>query len=71
MGSLKEFRDMVEFVDSTKGDLKPVISRVVEGFTDLKKLDDLFNDMKSGKQFGKLVIRIEKKTNQTGEKSNL
>ncbi|KAI5290195.1 hypothetical protein KEM54_002237 [Ascosphaera aggregata] len=72
MGSLKEFRDMVYFVDRAKGGLKPVISRVVNTFTDLKMLDGLWDDMKSGKQFGKLVIRIEKGTDKIrAEKSQL
>ncbi|KAI5299956.1 putative monocarboxylate transporter mch1 [Ascosphaera pollenicola] len=71
MGSLKEFRDMIAFVNSTKGAFKPVVSRVIEGFTDLKQLDELFEDMKAGKQFGKLVVKIDGGPERTGEKSHL
>jgi D-arabinose 1-dehydrogenase-like Zn-dependent alcohol dehydrogenase len=56
MGSRKEFKDMVEFVKEKK--LKPVISRVVQGIDNVKALDDLFDYMKGGSQFGKLVIEI-------------
>jgi D-arabinose 1-dehydrogenase-like Zn-dependent alcohol dehydrogenase len=55
MGSRKEFADMMRFVDQKK--LKPVISRVVKGM-DLQQIDGLFDDMKTGSQFGKLVIDI-------------
>jgi D-arabinose 1-dehydrogenase-like Zn-dependent alcohol dehydrogenase len=55
MGSRKEFAEMVKFVDEKQ--LKPVISRVVKGL-DLEKIDGLFDDMKAGSQFGKLVIEI-------------
>jgi D-arabinose 1-dehydrogenase-like Zn-dependent alcohol dehydrogenase len=57
MGSRKEFSDMIKFVDEKK--LKPVISRVVQGL-DLEKIDGLFEDMKSGSQFGKLVVELHK-----------
>jgi D-arabinose 1-dehydrogenase-like Zn-dependent alcohol dehydrogenase len=55
MGSRKEFFDMIKFTNEKK--LKPVISRVVQGL-DLEKIDTLFQDMKSGSQFGKLVIDL-------------
>jgi NADPH:quinone reductase-like Zn-dependent oxidoreductase len=57
MGSKKEFRDMVEFVREKK--IHPVVSRVVRGLVDLEGIDALFEDMKAGKQFGKLVIQID------------
>lgn len=57
MGSRKEFKDMVDFVRSTKA--KPVVSRVVQGF-DLEEINGLFEDMKKGSQFGKLVIEVSK-----------
>jgi len=57
MGSRKEFADMMEFVQTHK--LKPVVSRVVQGF-DLAAIDTLFDDMKKGSQFGKLVVEISK-----------
>jgi len=57
MGSRKEFADMVAFVKEKK--LTPVVSRVVQGL-DLDAIDGLFEDMKKGSQFGKLVIELSK-----------
>ncbi len=57
MGSRKEFKDMVDFVKSTKA--KPVVSRVVQGL-DIDAINGLFDDMKKGSQFGKLVVEISK-----------
>lgn len=57
MGSRKEFKDMVDFVKSTK--VKPVVSRVVQGF-DLDAINGLFEEMKKGSQFGKLVVEISR-----------
>ncbi|ENH69118.1 hypothetical protein HZS61_012904 [Fusarium oxysporum f. sp. conglutinans] len=54
MGSRKEFRDMVTFVNEKK--IRPVISRTIKGLDNLQGIDDLFKDMDQGKQFGKLVI---------------
>ncbi|KAI1031058.1 hypothetical protein LB504_000015 [Fusarium proliferatum] len=54
MGSRQEFQDMVAFVDSKE--IRPVISRVVQG---LSSLADMFDDMKAGRQMGKLVITID------------
>lgn len=58
MGSRKEFREMVEFV--REHSIRPVVSRVVRGLDNLEGIDELFEDMKAGKQFGKLVILIDK-----------
>lgn len=59
MGSRKEFKDMIEFVKANK--IHPVISRVVQtDLSDIEGLDSLFQDMKEGKQFGKLVIEFGK-----------
>lgn len=59
MGSRKEFADMVKFVQEKN--LKPVVSRSVGGGLDnLEGIDSLFEDMKAGKQFGKLVIEVAK-----------
>jgi len=60
MGSRKEFADMVKFVDNKK--LRPVISRTVTGLDNLDGIDGLFEDMKSGSQFGKLVIEVVKES---------
>jgi D-arabinose 1-dehydrogenase-like Zn-dependent alcohol dehydrogenase len=57
MGSRQEFRDMVAFVDR-KG-IRPVISRTVQGLSNLRDIDNLFDEMKAGRQMGKLVIDIE------------
>lgn len=56
MGSTKEFREMVEFVRQKR--IRPVVSRVVTGLKNLEGIDGLFDDMKNGKQFGKLVVEI-------------
>lgn len=56
MGSRKEFAEMVQIVRDRK--LKPVISRSVKGLENLDGINELFDDMKSGKQFGKLVVEI-------------
>ncbi|KAF2089555.1 NAD(P)-binding protein [Saccharata proteae CBS 121410] len=58
MGSRLEFSQMVDFVNTMN--LKPVVSRVVSGLENLEAIDGLFEDMKSGSQFGKLVIEITK-----------
>ena len=57
MGSRKEFADMMEFIRTKH--IKPIISRVVQGF-ELGPIDDLFEDMKKGSQFGKLVVDMSK-----------
>ncbi|PSR80169.1 hypothetical protein BD289DRAFT_462638 [Coniella lustricola] len=56
MGSRQEFREMVKFVQERQ--IRPVVSRVVKGLRNIGEIDGLFDDMKNGKQFGKLVIDI-------------
>jgi len=56
MGSRKEFKDMVAFVNEKK--IKPVVSRVVKGIDNISEIDTLFDDMKKASQFGKLVVEI-------------
>lgn len=59
MGSRKEFKQMVDFVKQNK--THPVVSRVLQtDLDDIAGLDGLFEDMKAGKQFGKLVIEFTK-----------
>ncbi|KAL9099780.1 MAG: hypothetical protein Q9163_004767 [Psora crenata] len=58
MGSRREFGEMVRFVAEKK--IRPVVDRVVDGLEDLEGIDGLFEDMKMGRQFGKLVVRIER-----------
>lgn len=48
---------MLDFVKSSK--VKPVVSRVAQGF-DLEAINGLFEEMKKGSQFGKLVVEISK-----------
>jgi D-arabinose 1-dehydrogenase-like Zn-dependent alcohol dehydrogenase len=55
MGSRKEFADMIEFVKTKQ--VKPVISRTVQGL-DIDAINGLFEDIKKGSQFGKLVVEI-------------
>ncbi|KAF2401942.1 NAD(P)-binding protein [Trichodelitschia bisporula] len=55
MGSRKEFADMIKFVQEKQ--LRPVISRSVRGL-DIEAIDGLFEDMKKGTQFGKLVVEV-------------
>ncbi|OIW28435.1 oxidoreductase [Coniochaeta ligniaria NRRL 30616] len=57
MGSKREFGEMVEFVRVNK--IRPVVSRTVRGIDNLEGIDGLFEDMKAGRQFGKLVIEFE------------
>jgi len=56
-GSRAEFKALVEFVQENK--IRPVISRTVKGLQNLDAIDGLFEDMKLGKQFGKLVIEVD------------
>ncbi|KAJ5282060.1 hypothetical protein N7505_000040 [Penicillium chrysogenum] len=59
MGSRKEFKEMIEFVNAKK--IHPVVSRVLQTeLDDLSAIDGLFEDMKKGTQFGKLVIEFGK-----------
>lgn len=58
MGSRKEFGDMIAFVQETK--MKPIVSKVAKGLDNLAGIDELFEEMKGGRQFGKLVIEIAK-----------
>ena len=59
MGSRKEFSDMIAF--TTEKQLQPVVSRVVQGL-DIAAIDTLFEDMKKGSQFGKLVVELQGKS---------
>ncbi|KAK2590732.1 hypothetical protein QQS21_011582 [Conoideocrella luteorostrata] len=56
MGSKKEFKDMVAFVNEKK--IKPVVSKTVKGLGNLDGIEGLFKDMDAGTQFGKLVVEI-------------
>jgi D-arabinose 1-dehydrogenase-like Zn-dependent alcohol dehydrogenase len=54
MGSLKEFKEMVEFVD--KHNIEPVVYKTLRGF---EQVEDGFQIMKAGQQFGKVVVVID------------
>ncbi|KAK8090922.1 zinc-type alcohol dehydrogenase-like protein YogA [Apiospora phragmitis] len=63
MGSRAEFGAMVAFVRAHK--VQPVVSRTVRsGLEDLDAIDGLYEDMRQGKQFGKLVIEISPERGQ-------
>ncbi|GAP83560.1 putative zinc-binding dehydrogenase [Rosellinia necatrix] len=56
MGSRREFRDMVDFV--REREIRPVVSRVAKGLDNFADIEALFEDIREGRQFGKLVIQI-------------
>ncbi|MCJ1431653.1 hypothetical protein MMC27_001008 [Xylographa pallens] len=57
MGSRAEFRAMVAYVAKEK--IRPIASRVIDGgLQNLEGIESLFDDMKAGRQFGKLVIAV-------------
>lgn len=56
MGSRKEFKDMVAFVGDKK--VTPIVSQVAKGLDNIKDIDALFEQMRTGSQFGKLVVEI-------------
>ena len=56
LGSRTEFRDMINFVKDSR--IKPIISRTVKGLDCVDAIDDMFEDIRAGKQFGKLVIEM-------------
>ncbi|EGX88984.1 alcohol dehydrogenase [Cordyceps militaris CM01] len=57
MGSRREFRDMVAFVNEHR--IKPVVSQSIRGLGNLEQINGLFDVMAAGRQFGKLVIEID------------
>ncbi|GAM84667.1 hypothetical protein ANO11243_026660 [Dothideomycetidae sp. 11243] len=67
MGSRKEFADMVRFVADKR--IVPVVSRSFKGLHDIAAIDGLFEDMKKGSQFGKLVVVIDE--DEEGAQSKL
>jgi len=59
MGSRKDFKEMVQFVKQHK--IYTVVSRVLQTeLDDVAGIDTLFDELKEGKQFGKLVIEFGK-----------
>ena len=48
---------MVKYVQTK--DIRPVVSKIIESrLDDVTQLESLFEEMRSGNQFGKLVVRI-------------
>lgn len=56
LGSRTEFHDMVNFIKEKE--IKPIISRSVQGLDCVDAIDGLMEDMKTGIHFGKLVVEI-------------
>lgn len=56
LGSRTEFSDMVQFVEAKQ--IRPIIGRTVRGLDKLEAIEGLFEDLKAGRQFGKLVIGV-------------
>ena len=69
MGSRREFKEMVQFVSEKK--IRPVVGRVVSGIDNLEAIEDLFEDMKQGRQFGKLIVRINIDDNRDEARAKL
>ncbi|KAK9783897.1 putative Cytochrome P450 [Seiridium cardinale] len=56
LGSRTEFTDMVKFVGQKQ--IRPIVCRTVKGLDCVDAIDGLFDELKAGKQFGKLVIEL-------------
>ncbi|KAI9036915.1 uncharacterized protein KD926_001159 [Aspergillus affinis] len=58
LGSRREFAEMVGFVREKR--ITPVIfSRVLNGIENVKAIEEQFDILRSGRQFGKLVIKLD------------
>ncbi|KAG6016049.1 putative secondary metabolism biosynthetic enzyme [Claviceps pusilla] len=55
-GSRVEFSDMIDFIKERR--IVPIVSRTVRGLDCVEAINGLFEDMKVGKKFGKLVIEM-------------
>ncbi|KAJ3123019.1 hypothetical protein HK098_002275 [Nowakowskiella sp. JEL0407] len=55
LGSDEELKELLKFISEHK--IKPVVSQVYEG---LEQSEDAFQLMKDGKQFGKIVVEVNK-----------
>ncbi|KAK4243504.1 hypothetical protein C7999DRAFT_44706 [Corynascus novoguineensis] len=56
LGSRVEFKEFVDFI-ALHG-IHPVVSRSVKGLDCVEAIEELFEELKAGKQFGKLVVEI-------------
>ena len=55
MGSRKEFTEVIQFIGKHR--VQPVVDSVYS-MDDVNSVDNAFDVMRAGTQFGKLVIRI-------------
>ncbi|KAL9547816.1 hypothetical protein MBANPS3_005982 [Mucor bainieri] len=55
MGSRREFKEMVDFVDQYK--IKPIVSKVFKGLS-VESIQNAVDLMESSSQFGKIVVEI-------------
>ncbi|KAL9021529.1 MAG: hypothetical protein Q9185_001259 [Variospora sp. 1 TL-2023] len=69
MGSRTEFGAMVRFVREHK--IRPVVDRVVTGIDNLEPIDGLFEGMKDGRHFGKLVVEVQPRNTEDQVQSKL
>lgn len=69
MGSRREFGEMVRFVDEKK--IRPVVERVVDGIDNLEAIEGLFDDLKAGRQFGKLIVKIDQNSQENQGRQKL
>ncbi|KAL2155653.1 hypothetical protein VTH82DRAFT_395 [Thermothelomyces myriococcoides] len=56
LGSRVEFKEFVDFVARHR--IHPIISKTVKGLECVEAIEELFEELKAGKQFGKLVVEI-------------
>lgn len=56
MGSRREFKEMLEFVDKYK--VKPIVSNVFKGLS-VETVQQAVDEMESSVQFGKIVLDIQ------------
>lgn len=56
MGSQREFAEMLRFV--AENQIRPTVDRVVCGIENVAAIDALYDDLRQGRQTGKLVVQI-------------
>lgn len=57
MDSRRDFGEMVRFV--SESNIRPVVERVVHGLDNLEGIEGLFENLKEGGHFGKVVVKID------------
>ena len=53
-GSRREFKNRLSFISEKR--IRPVIGKVIYGIRNLNAIDEIFEDMRQGKQFNKLAV---------------